>query len=169
MTPPPDAKAGDPTKKQYFLRHPVITAIVAIILLTAFLIIFITSGLVGQGGSNTGSASNVFSSGNGYTGIPASSEMPVAEITTKMVTCQITGLLSITGTVKSNVNHQIYVEIVGIGYDDYGNERNSGYDTVAIDPQGTITYDIRIIDGCMLGETGTYEVRIANINYRHSD
>ena len=95
--------------------------------------------------------------------------MPAAEITTKMVTCQINGLLRITGTVRSNVNHESHVEIVGIGYDDYGNERNSGYDSVAIDPMGTSTFDIHVIDGCMFGETGTYEVRIANINYRDYD
>ncbi len=94
--------------------------------------------------------------------------MPVAEITTKMVTCQITGLLSITGTVKSNVNHVLYVEITGTGYDNYGDELSTGDDTVTINPQGTSSYSIHIIDGCQLGETGTYDVRIANINWRHT-
>jgi hypothetical protein len=167
MTPPPDSPQAKPIKNT--LRHPVMLAIIGIILLTAFLIILIAAGLIGQSGSNAGISSNVFSPENGYTRLPGASEMPAAEITTKMVTCQISGLLSITGTVRSNVNHELYVEIVGIGYDDYGNERNSGYDSVAIDPMGTSTYNIHIIDGCMFGETGTYEVRIANINYRHYD
>jgi len=169
MTPPAIAKPGDPPKKRHALRHPVIIAIVGVILLTVFLIIFIASGFTGQSGSNAGRAPNVFSSENGYTGIPGAAEMEAAEITTKMVTCQVTGLLSITGTVRSNVNHEIYVELAGVGYDRYGDEMNSGYDSVAIGPMGTSTYDIRIIDGCRLGETGTYEVRITNINYRHSD
>ncbi|MFZ0005644.1 MAG: hypothetical protein WCC86_06490 [Methanoregula sp.] len=167
MTPPPGSIPEKPIKNT--LHHQVILAIIGIILLTAFLIIFIAAGFIGQNGTNTGSASNVFSPENGYTGLPGASEMPAAEITTKMVTCQINGLLRITGTVRSNVNHELYVEIVGIGYDDYGNERNSGYDSVAIDPMGTSTFDIHVIDGCMFGETGTYEVRIANINYRHYD
>jgi len=151
------------------MRYPVIIAIVGILILTALLIIFIAAGFIGQSGSNAGSAPNAFSSGTGPAGLPGASEMEAAEITTQIVTCQVTGLLRITGTVRSNVNHEIYVELVGIGYDRYGDELNSGYDSVAISPMGTSPYGISIIDGCMLEETGTYEVRIANINYRHSD
>src|SRR5208283_640560 len=169
IAPPPASPSGEPPKKQDILHHLVIIALVGFILLIAILIILIAAGVSEQGSSNAGSVPNVVPPGNVNGGIPAASEMPAAEITTKMVTCQITGLLSITGTVKSNINHQLYVEIVGVGYDSYGDELDTGYDSVTIEPQGTSSYDIHIIDGCQLGETGTYEVRIANINWRHSD
>ncbi|MFY9750267.1 MAG: hypothetical protein WAK75_04205 [Methanoregula sp.] len=168
MTVPPGSQSAEPIKKQDNLHHLVVIALVGVLLLIVFLIIFGETGFSGQGNSNAGSAPEVFPAGSAYAGIPAPAEMPVAEITTKMVTCQITGLLSITGTVKSNVNHVLYVEITGTGYDNYGDELSTGDDTVTINPQGTSSYSIHIIDGCQLGETGTYDVRIANINWRHT-
>ena len=44
---------------------------------------------------------------------PAAMEMPIAEIATKSVICQVTGMLSISGTVKNNANHPLSVEMVG--------------------------------------------------------
>jgi hypothetical protein len=168
MTSRPDPQSAKPLQKQYNLHHLVVIGLVGLLILVVFLIIFGIAGLSGQSSSNAGSSMGVISSESAYAGIPGA-EMPVAEITTKMVTCQVSGQLILTGTVKSNVNHVIYVEVSGIAYDNYGDELGTGDNTVVINPQSTSTYRIRIIDGCQLGETGTYDVRIANINWRHTD
>ncbi len=161
MTAPPDPQPAEPHKKDY-LHHLNALALVGCILLIALVFLFIALVSSGQ---NTGSAAGGVSPGNG----PVASEMPVAEITTKMVTCQVTGVLSLTGMVKSNVNRQLFVQIEGNAYDAEGDQLGTGSDTVALDPEGTSSYHIRIIDGCQLGETGTYDVRITNINWRHTD
>ena len=83
--------------------------------------------------------------------IPAQAMLPAAEIVSKSVTCQVTGLLEMTGTVKNNVAHPLSVSVHGTGYDSNGNEMGTGYDSVDIDPYGTGTYRINVIDGCQTG------------------
>ena len=70
-----------------------------------------------------------------------------------------------TGTVKNNVAHPLSVSVRGTGYDSNGNEMGTGYDSVDIDPYGTGTYRINVIDGCQAGDSGTYDVRISQITW----
>jgi len=153
MTVPPDSPPAGPAKKPDNVHHLATIAIIVLILFIALLVIFSGPLFSGSGGSNAGSA-------------PAATEMPTAEIATRSVTCQATGVLHITGTVESNVQNPLSVEVYGAGYDSSGTELGTGYDTVYIAPYGTGMYTINVLDGCQLGDVGTYEVRIADITWK---
>ena len=162
-----DSIPADSMKKLDNRHHPITIAVIGITLFIAILIFFSTAGV--QEPNSPGNASGIGPMGSTTTMAPTAIEMPVAEIATKSVICQVTGMLSISGTVKSNVNHQISVEIAGASYDSNDAEMGTGYDTVTIDPHGISTYTVNILDGCQLGDTGTYDVRLVNINWRHTD
>ena len=167
MTDTPVSAPGAPAKKRV-LPHPLITiALVVLIVLVAILAIFGGPIFDGLAGSNDQSAPAVVPAVSTPAIAPVAPEVPTAEIDSKSVTCQITGSLDITGTVKSNVAHPLYVVVSGAGYDSSGVELGSGSDSVNIDPYGTSPYKIDIIDGCQIGDTGTYDVRISDISWRH--
>ena len=60
MTVPPGSQSAEPIKKQDNLHHLVVIALVGLLLLIVFLIIFGETGFSGQGNSNAGSAPEVF-------------------------------------------------------------------------------------------------------------
>ncbi len=167
MTTLPDSQPVEPTKKPDSEIHHVTIALVGLILFIVVLIIFY-AGLSGQGGLNSGNAPGIGPAGSTNAMTPAAMEMPIAEIATKSVICQVTGMLSISGTVKNNANHPLSVEMVGAGYDSNDVETGTGYDTVTINLHGTSPSMINVLDGCQLDETGTYEVRIVDISWRHT-
>jgi hypothetical protein len=163
MTDTPVLQPGAPAKKPG-TPHPLITiALVVLLLLIAIVAIFGGPIFGALTGSNEESAPAVSTPAI----VSAAPEVPTAEIDSKSVTCQVTGSLDITGTVTSNVAHPLYVVISGAGYDSTGVELGTGYDSVNIDPYGTSPYKIDIIDGCQIGDSGTYDVRISDISWRH--
>jgi|GEM_PF-2257615 hypothetical protein len=167
MTDTPVLQPGAPAKKPGN-PHPLITiALVALIILVAILAIFGGPIFDALAGSNDQSVPAVVPAVSTPAIVPVAPEIPTAEIDSKSVTCQVTGSLDITGAVTSNVAHPLYVVISGTGYDSTGVELGTGYDSVNIDPYGTSPYKIDIIDGCQLGDSGTYDVRISDISWRH--
>jgi len=162
------AENSDISKKPGQLHNLITAIIIGLILLIAVLIIFFSPNLSGISGTYTRGSSQGGGTGLGSAGIPPAVLMPTAEITTQSVTCQVSGQLDITGKVQNNVNRPLSVEIAAAGYDNDGAVRGTGYDTVTVDSHRIGTFTIAITDGCMLGETGTYDVRIVDISWRHS-
>jgi hypothetical protein len=162
MTDIPVLQPEAPAKKPGTPPPLITIALVVLIIIVAILAIFGGPIFDALAGSNEGSAPAVSTPASA----PVAPEAPTAEIDSKSVTCQVTGILDITGTVTSNVAHPLYVVVSGVGYDSSGVELGTGYDSVNIDPYGTSPYKIDIIDGCQLGDTGTYDVRISDISWR---
>ncbi|MGA9085330.1 MAG: FxLYD domain-containing protein [Methanoregula sp.] len=168
MTDAPVLLPAAPAKKPGNPHTLIMIFLVALIIAIAVLLILSGPVFNGPVGSNAQNAPAVVPVAGVPAMIPAQAMLPAAEIVSKSVTCQVTGLLEMTGTVKNNVAHPLSVSVRGTGYDSNGNEMGTGYDSVDIDPYGTGTYRINVIDGCQLGDSGTYDVRISQITWRYA-
>ena len=140
---------------------------IGIIFFIAILLLFgitMFGGAAGSAGSTPGTGAGT---GNAAP-VPVPTEMPAAYIAADSAACQVTGMLSVTGTVQSNVGHVISVQITGIGYDSDGAEMGTGSDSVLVPPYGSSPFSLNVIDGCQIGAVGTFEVRITDIRWRQT-
>jgi len=169
MTNPPGVAREEPERGMDTSHRLVSIAIIGLLIVIVILLLFIISVVSGPAVSGAGNSPGGGAVAGGAAPVPAAMEMPVAEITTKSAICQVTDLLTISGSVENNAGHLLSVAIAGTAYDSNGVELGTGYDTVLIAPQGTSPFSLSIIDGCQIGDTGTYDVRIADISWRKSD
>src|SRR5208337_432706 len=102
MTDTPVLQPEAPAKKPGNPHTLIMIFLIALIIAIAVLLILSGPVFNGQGGSNAQNAPALVPVAGVPAMIPAQAMVPAAEIVSRSATCQVTGLLGITGTVKSN-------------------------------------------------------------------